>query len=185
MLILASESPRRRELIKKITSNFTVIPSNIDESLLHIAPHDLPAELSKMKAYSVYSKYPNDEVLACDTVVIIDNELLGKPKSKKEAHDMLSKLSNRKHVVISGYTYISKDKEMTRTVRTQVYFNKLSEETINKYIESGSPMDKAGAYGIQDEEFNLVNHIEGDFDNVIGLPVNDIKAHVFNQLNIS
>ena len=73
MLILASESPRRRELIKKITSNFTVIPSNIDESLLHIAPHDLPAELSKMKAYSVYSKYPNDEVLACDTVVIIDN----------------------------------------------------------------------------------------------------------------
>ena len=180
MLILASESPRRRELIKKITSNFTVIPSNIDESLLHIAPHDLPAELSKMKAYSVYSKYPNDEVLACDTVVIIDNELLGKPKSKKEAHDMLSKLSNRKHVVISGYTYISKDKEITRTVRTYVYFNKLSEETINKYIESGSPMDKAGAYGIQDEEFNLVNHIEGDFDNVIGLPVNDIKAHVFN-----
>lgn len=180
MLILASESPRRRELIKKITSNFTVIPSNIDESLLHIAPHDLPAELSKMKAYSVYSKYPNDEVLACDTVVIIDNELLGKPKSKKEAHDMLSKLSNRKHVVISGYTYISKDKEITRTVRTYVYFNKLSEETINKYIESGSPMDKAGAYGIQDKEFNLVNHIEGDFDNVIGLPVNDIKAHVFN-----
>ena len=180
MLILASESPRRRELIKKITSNFTVIPSNIDESLLHIAPHDLPAELSKMKAYSVYSKYPNDEVLACDTVVIIDNELLGKPKSKKEAHDMLSKLSNRKHVVISGYTYISKDKEITRTVRTYVYFNKLSEETINKYIESGSPMDKAGAYGIQDEEFNLVNHIEGDFDNVIGLPVNDIKAHVYN-----
>ena len=180
MLILASESPRRRELIKKITSNFTVIPSNIDESLLHIAPHDLPAELSKMKAYSVYSKYPNDEVLACDTVVIIDNELLGKPKSKKEAHDMLSKLSNRKHVVISGYTYISKDKEITRTVRTYVYFNKLSEETINRYIESGSPMDKAGAYGIQDEEFNLVNHIEGDFDNVIGLPVNDIKAHVFN-----
>ncbi len=180
MLILASESPRRRELIKKITSNFTVIPSNIDESLLHIAPHDLPAELSKMKAYSVYSKYPNDEVLACDTVVIIDNELLGKPKSKKEAYDMLSKLSNRKHVVISGYTYISKDKEITRTVRTYVYFNKLSEETINKYIESGSPMDKAGAYGIQDEEFNLVNHIEGDFDNVIGLPVNDIKAHVFN-----
>lgn len=180
MLILASESPRRKELIKKITSDFIVVPSNVDESLLHITPHDLPAELSKLKAYSVFSKYPNDEVLACDTVVILDGELMGKPKTKKEAFDMLSKLSDKKHVVISGYTYISKDKEVTRTVRTYVCFNKLSPELINKYIESGSPMDKAGAYGIQDEEFDLVSHIEGDFDNVIGLPVNDIKQHVFN-----
>lgn len=180
MIILASESPRRRELIKKITNDFTVIPSNVDESLLHIAPHDLPAELSKLKAYSVFSKYPNDEVLACDTVVILDGELMGKPKNKKEAFEMLSKLSNKKHVVISGYTYISKDKEITRTVRTYVYFNKLCDELINKYIESGSPMDKAGAYGIQDQDYNLVNHIEGDFDNVIGLPVEDIKKHVFN-----
>lgn len=180
MLILASESPRRKELIKKITNDFIVVPSNVDESLLHITPHDLPAELSKLKAYSVFSKYPNDEVLACDTVVILDGELMGKPKTKKEAFDMLSKLSDKKHVVISGYTYISKNKEITRTVRTYVYFNKLSPELINKYIESGSPMDKAGAYGIQDEEFDLVSHIEGDFDNVIGLPVNDIKQHVFN-----
>lgn len=181
MLILASESPRRRELIKKITNDFVVIPSNVDESVLHIAPHDLPGELSKLKAYSVFSEHPNDEVLACDTVVILHGELMGKPHNKKEAFEMLSKLSNQKHVVISGYTYISKDKEITRTVRTYVYFNKLSDELINKYIESGSPMDKAGAYGIQDEEFNLVNHIEGDFDNVIGLPVNDIKTHVFND----
>ncbi len=180
MLILASESPRRRELIKKITKDFTVIPSNIDESLLHIAPHDLPAELSKMKAYSIFSKYPNDSVLACDTVVIIDGELLGKPKTKEEAFKMLKKLSGKKHVVISGYTFVSKEKEVTRTVRTYVYFNNLSDELINRYIESGSPMDKAGAYGIQDEEFDLVSHIEGDFDNVIGLPVEDIRTHVFN-----
>ena len=179
MLILASESPRRKELIKKITSDFIVVPSNVDESLLHITPHDLPAELSKLKAYSVFSKYPNDEVLACDTVVILDGELMGKPKTKKEAFDMLSKLSDKKHVVISGYTYISKDKEITRTVRTYVYFNKLSPELINKYIESGSPMDKAGAYGIQDREFDLVNHIEGSFDNVIGLPTEDILQHWF------
>lgn len=180
MLILASESPRRRELIKKITNNFVVIPSNVDESILHIAPHDLPGELSKLKAYSVFNEHPNDEVLACDTVVILHGELMGKPKDKKEAFEMLSKLSGEKHVVISGYTYISKEKEITRTVRTYVYFNKLSDELINKYIESGSPMDKAGAYGIQDEEFHLVNHIEGDFDNVIGLPVEDIKKHVFD-----
>ena len=180
MLILASESPRRRELIKQITKDFKVVPSNVDESILHIAPHDLPAELSKLKAYSVFAKYPNDEVLACDTVVILNGELMGKPKDKKEAFEMLSKLSNKKHVVISGYTYISKEKEITRTVRTYVYFNRLSDELINRYIESGSPMDKAGAYGIQDEEFNLVNHIDGDFNNVIGLPVDDIKKHVFD-----
>ena len=94
---------------------------------------------------------------------------------------MLKKLSGNKHVVISGYTFINKDKEITRTVRTYVYFNKLSDETIDAYIKSGSPMDKAGAYGIQDSEFNLVNHIEGSLDNVIGFPVEDIKAHCFSK----
>ena len=179
MIILASESPRRRELIKKITKEFTVIPANIDESVLHIPACDLPGELSKLKAYDVFAKYPNDKVLACDTVVIIDGQILGKPHSKEEAKNMLQKLSGRKHVVISGYTIISKEKEVTRTVRTYVYFNKLSDELIEKYIASGSPMDKAGAYGIQDEEFHLVDHIEGSMDNVVGLPTEDIKAHWF------
>ena len=179
MIILASESPRRRELIKKITKEFTVIPANIDESVLHIPACDLPGELSKLKAYDVFAKYPNDKVLACDTVVIIDGQILGKPHSKEEASKMLHQLSGRKHVVISGYTIISKEKEVTRTVRTYVYFNKLSDELIDAYIATGSPMDKAGAYGIQDKEFDLVNHIEGRFDNVIGLPTEDIKAHWF------
>ena len=179
MIILASESPRRRELIKKITKEFTVIPANIDESVLHIPACDLPGELSKLKAYDVFAKYPNDKVLACDTVVIIDGQILGKPHSKEEASKMLRQLSGRKHVVISGYTIISKEKEVTRTVRTYVYFNKLSDELIDRYIASGSPMDKAGAYGIQDKEFDLVSHIEGSFDNVIGLPTEDIKQHWF------
>ena len=179
MIILASESPRRRELIKKITKEFTVIPANIDESVLHIPACDLPGELSKLKAYDVFAKYPNDKVLACDTVVIIDGQILGKPHSKEEASKMLHQLSGRKHVVISGYTIISKEKEVTRTVRTYVYFNKLSDELIDRYIASGSPMDKAGAYGIQDKEFDLVSHIEGSFDNVIGLPTEDIKQHWF------
>ena len=179
MIILASESPRRKELIKKITKEFTVIPANIDESVLHIPACDLPGELSKLKAYDIFAKYPNDKVLACDTVVIIDGQILGKPHSKEQAKEMLQKLSGRKHVVISGYTIISKEKEITRTVRTYVYFNKLSNELIDAYIATGSPMDKAGAYGIQDQEFDLVNHIEGSFDNVIGLPTEDIKAHWF------
>ena len=179
MIILASGSPRRRELIKKITSDFTVIPADVDESIIHVPACDLPGELSKMKAYDVFQKYPNDKILACDTVVIIDGEVLGKPHTKEKAFEMLKKLSGRKHVVISGYTLISKEKEITRTVRTYVYFNELSDELINKYIETGSPMDKAGAYGIQDKEFDLVNHIEGSFDNVMGLPTEDIKAHWF------
>lgn len=179
MTILASESPRRRELIKKITQDFTVIPANIDESILHVPACDLPGELSKMKAYDVFQKHPDDKVLACDTVVIIDGQILGKPHSKEQASEMLHKLSGRKHVVISGYTIISKEKEVTRTVRTYVYFNKLSDELIERYIASGSPMDKAGAYGIQDEEFHLVDHIEGSMDNVVGLPTEDIKAHWF------
>ena len=179
MTILASESPRRRELIKKITQEFSVIPANIDESVLHVPACDLPGELSKMKAYDVFQKYPNDKVLACDTVVILNGEIMGKPHSKEEASEMLHKLSGKKHVVISGYTIISKEKEITRTVRTYVYFNELSDELIERYIASGSPMDKAGAYGIQDKEFNLVNHIEGSLDNVVGLPTEDIKAHWF------
>lgn len=179
MIILASQSPRRKELLRKITADFTVIPSNVDESIIHVPACDLPGELSKMKAYDIFQKYPNDKVLACDTIVIIDNKVLGKPHSKEEAFAMLKSLSGRKHVVISGYTLLSKDKEITRTVRTYVYFNNLSDDLINKYIETGSPMDKAGAYGIQDKEFNLVNHIEGSFDNVMGLPTEDIKSHWF------
>ena len=181
MIILASASPRRKELIKMLTNDFIVIPSDVDESIIHTEPHALPAELSKLKAYSIFSSYPNDTVIACDTIVILDGKIMGKPKSKEDAKRMLQELSNRKHVVISGYTYINKEKEITRTVRTYVYFNKLSEETIDAYIKSGSPMDKAGAYGIQDEEFNLVNHIEGSFYNVVGFPVEDIKAHCFKD----
>ncbi len=179
MIILASQSPRRRELIKKLVDDFIVIPANIDEKALHIAPHDLPGELSKLKAYSIFASHNDDTVLACDTVVILNDELLEKPKDKTEAKKMLQKLSGKKHVVISGYTFINKNKEITRTVKTYVYFNKLSEETIDEYIATGSPLDKAGAYGIQDTQFNLVDHIEGSLDNVIGLPTEDIKKHCF------
>ena len=181
MVILASASPRRRELIKMLVDDFEVIPSDVDESIIHTEPHALPAELSKIKAYSIFSRYPNDTVIACDTIVILDGKIMGKPHSKEEAKEMLKALSGRKHVVISGYTYINKEREITRTVRTYVYFNKLSEDTIDAYIKSGSPMDKAGAYGIQDDEYNLVSHIEGSFYNVVGFPVEDIKAHCFKS----
>ena len=178
MLILASQSPRRKELLKLITNDFVVIPANIDEHV-HVSNEELPARASRLKAEAIKKTHPNDDVLGCDTVVIIDDELLGKPINKIDAYNMLKKLSGKKHVVISGYTFIKGDKIINRSVKTYVYFNELSDELINKYIESGSPMDKAGAYGIQDKEFNLVNHIEGSLYNVIGLPIEDIKENCF------
>ena len=94
---------------------------------------------------------------------------------------MLRKLSGKKHIVVSGYCYIKGDKEIASKVITEVYFNELSDELINKYIDTGSPMDKAGAYGIQDEEFHLVNKIKGSLDNVIGLPTEDIYEKCFKD----
>lgn len=178
MLILASQSPRRKELLRLITADFTVIPANIDEDVVVKVPSDLAKEISKLKAYEVFKNHPNETVLAVDTIVIIDNKVLGKPGSKAEARRMLETLSGRKHHVISGVTLLSRQKEININVMTEVYFNRLSDETIEKYIDSGSPFDKAGGYGIQDKEFDLVSHIVGSYYNVMGLPVEELKKYI-------
>lgn len=175
MLILASQSPRRKELLRLITPDFDVISANIDEEVVVQVPSDLAKELSKLKAYEIFKTHPNDTILACDTIVIIDDKVLNKPKDKAEARKMLEMLSGRRHHVISGFTILSKDREINRNVMTEVYFNKLSDETIERYIASGSPFDKAGGYGIQDEAFGLVDHIVGSYYNVMGLPVEELK----------
>ena len=177
MFILASSSPRRKQLLKEITPQFTVISPNIDESLLKLEPSKLSYEEAKTKAYAIASKYPNDEVLSCDTIVILDGKALGKPKNKDDAFNMLKNQSGKKQVVISSYTYIGQGKEISRSVKTYVYFNKLSDQQIKEYIEKFNPLDKAGAYGIQDD-YPLINRIEGSFKNVMGLPVEDIKTHI-------
>lgn len=182
MLILASASPRREELLKKLVPSFKVIPANIDERVLDnvLTPKDLPQEESKLKAYDVFRRYPNDEILSCDTIVIVDGKELGKPKTKEEAYRMLSFESGKKQIVLSGYTFLSKEKEITRTVRTEVYFNVLSEKQIHEYVDTFLPLDKAGSYGIQDP-YPLVKKIVGSFDNVMGLPTEDLAKHVFNR----
>ncbi len=177
MFILASSSPRRKELLKKIVPEFEIIVPDIDESLLHCQGKDLPAEESKAKAYAVASKYPHDEILACDTIVLLDGEVLGKPKDTDDAFAMLKRESGKKQIVLSGYTYIGKGREITRTVSTEVYFNPLSDELIWDYLQKKKPLDKAGAYGIQDG-YPLIDHIEGSFDNVMGLPTEDIASHI-------
>ena len=178
MLILASSSPRRKELLKKITTDFVVISPDIDEGALSFVPaKDLAAEESKEKAYAIKAKYPNDEIISCDTIVVLESgEVLGKPGNAENARKMLENESGKKQYVLSGYTYIGKGVEITRTIKSVVYFNKLSPELIEEYIEKKKPFDKAGAYGIQDE-FGLIHHIEGSYDNVMGFPVEDIKKH--------
>ncbi len=179
MLILASQSPRRKELLKKIVPEFSIVPADVDEHI-DVPIEKLPEAAALLKAQTIKKLYPNDDVLGCDTVVIIDNKLLGKPKDEKEAFEMLKELSGREHHVISGFAYLKGDEVITGSTLTVVHFNKLSDELIKEYIKTGSPMDKAGAYGIQDSKFNLVSHIEGSLDNVIGLPTEDIKAKCFN-----
>ncbi|MCR5348946.1 MAG: Maf family protein [Bacilli bacterium] len=177
MFILASGSPRRKELLRKIVPEFTVIVSDVDETLLHVPAKDLPAEESKAKAYAVFEKHPDDEVLACDTIVVLNGKPLGKPKDEEDAKAMLRAQSGKKEIVLSGYTYIRKGREITRTVATAVYFNVLTEEQIERYVREKKPLDKAGAYGIQDD-YDLIEHIEGSYDNVMGFPTEDIYRHV-------
>ena len=182
MLILASASPRRRELLKKLVSSFVVIPPDIDERALDpvMGSADLSHEVARIKAYSVFATHPDDEVLSCDTVVVGEGEVLEKPRDMKDAISMLRKQSGKSTKVLSSYTYISKDKEISRTVCSEVLFNPLSEAEIIEYIEKFQPFDKAGSYGIQDD-YPLINKIEGSYYNVMGLPVEDLAEHVFKR----
>lgn len=177
MFILASSSPRRQELLRKIVEDFQILVPEVDESLLHIDAKDLPSQESKAKAYAIASLYPHDEVLACDTIVVLHGKALGKPIDYDDAFAMLKAQSGQKEIVLSGYTYIGNGREITRTVATEVYFNELSDELIHEYLQTKKPFDKAGAYGIQDG-FPLIREIVGSFDNVMGLPTEDIREHV-------
>lgn len=178
MLILASTSPRRKEILERLGYSFRVVDPKVNEEVMRSEVYNLALDLSKQKAYAVYKQYPNDEILACDTIVILNHKIIGKPKDLEDAKSILRRLSGTKHIVLSGYTFISKDKEVNRTVRTEVYFKKLSEDIIEEYVKTKLPMGKSGAYGIQDG-FDFVDKIKGSFDNVMGLPSEDIIKYCF------
>lgn len=178
MFILASKSPRRAELTKMLVDDFSIIVPDIDENIPVSIPSDTAKIISKFKAYKIFAEYPEATVLACDTIVVIDEELMGKPRDAIDAKRMLQKLSGRKHHVISGFTLLSPEVEINKNVVTEVFFNELSETLIDEYIKSGSPFDKAGAYGIQDTAFNLVEKISGSYYNVMGLPVEELRKFI-------
>lgn len=177
--ILASQSPRRQELIGYILSEYEVIVSDAQEILPDgIAPEDVPAYLAGIKAQTVASEHPDDVVIGADTVVILDDQVLGKPKDEDDAFHMLRALSGKAHTVITGCAIIQNGRMTTFADHTRVEFYPLSDREILDYIATGEPFDKAGAYGIQGKGSVLVKCIEGDFFNVMGLPVARLKREM-------
>lgn len=176
-IILASASPRRKQLLESLELSFETIPSSFEESLdASDDPQQLVEYLSFQKAQDVATKYEG-LVIAADTIVVINGTVFGKPKDTKHAKEILKKLSGRSHQVLTGYTIIDTAtfRRKTKVVSSTVYFKELSDKKIDEYIESGEPMDKAGAYGIQGLGSIFVDKIEGDYFNVIGLPIKELK----------
>ena len=173
-LILASSSQRRKDILKMVKLNFDVIPSNIDENYeKKLNPKQIVKKLSQKKAMAVSNKYPNSYVIGADTIVNVKNKILNKPKNKIEAVKMLKFLSNTEHLVLTGVCLINKkDNVIFNFVEiTKVYFYKLDEQLILKYINTESPYDKSGSYGIQDYSACFVKKIEGCYYNVVGFPI--------------
>ncbi len=178
-IILASGSPRRKELLLQAGIDFEVITSDIDEVCEATEPGQVVMELSMQKALAVAEKCPGQVVLGADTVVAIDGNILGKPADEAEAFNMLSLLSGKKHMVFTGVTIIDKSSQAHVFFEsTLVEMYELTEEEIRAYIATGEPMDKAGAYGIQGKGATLIKGIEGDYNNVVGLPL----ARVYRAL---
>jgi septum formation protein len=179
-IVLASKSPRRAHLFRQIGIDFSTHPSKVDETLDdNIAPEILAGNLAEVKADTVAKQYSESLVIAADTIVVINNRLLGKPENEDDAFKMLTLLSGKSHYVYTGVCVHHTDAEsnisssLKFTERTRVSFSELSKREIEHYIKCGSPFDKAGSYGIQDDMGSLfVEKIEGDYYNVVGFPLN-------------
>ena len=184
MIVLASKSPRRKELLKNITSDFITYDSKIDESLSFSKnnPRDIVRDIAKRKALKARSIYPNELIIAADTIVLFDNEIIGKPKDKEDAKRILKHLSNNTHLVITSYTIIFKEKIIQNEVESRVVFNDLSDDLITRYVNSSSPLDKAGAYGIQDNgTYPIVRSYFGSYENIIGFPIREIEIDLLKN----
>ena len=170
-IILASQSPRRRELMGLLRLPFTVRVADIDETMdPGKAPFDEVARVSRLKAEAT-PRQAEDTVIAADTIVVCQDQVLGKPKDEADAYRMLRLLSGRDHQVMTGLTVLQGNKTVTCTEVADIHFRELSDKEIYDYIATGEPMDKAGAYGIQGGAALFAQRLEGDYYNVMGLPV--------------
>ncbi len=192
-IILASKSPRRKELLENAQAEIIICPSDAEEDIEEKDPAELVMKLSSLKAESVFEQNPDifkslesDKafILGADTVVYAGGKILGKPADKDEARDMIKLLSGSVHSVFTGFTILFEDgKKITDHAETKVFVYPMSDEEIEDYISTDEPYDKAGAYGIQGLFGKFVEKIEGDYNNVVGLPVSKI-LHTVKEYNI-
>lgn len=185
-IILASASPRRRELFRLITDSFSVESADVDESKFSatVPETDIPSVLAHKKAEKIAASHPDDIVIGCDTAVFINETMLGKPRDRDESRSMLEMLSGKTHTVITGCSIICGSENETFSVSTRVTFYELNESQILRYINTGEPADKAGSYGIQGYGSLLVEKIDGDYYNVVGLPVSQLYRHLLKYIQI-
>lgn len=173
-IILASQSPRRKELLQMLGLKFNVVPSNIDEKLNpRLQPASQAEQLSLQKAQKIAEKHPDALIIAADTFVTLNKEILGKPSSIPDAKKMLEKLSGKTHMVITGFTIIdtATNKIITKSSTTKVSFRKISTKEIDAYVKREHVLDKSGSYAIQGPASVFVEKIEGEFFNIVGLPL--------------
>ncbi len=176
-LILASKSPRRLELLKQITSEFEVVPSSVKEEIDYgLRPEENARLLARAKAEDVASKYPECWVIGADTLVTLHQEILGKPEDAVDAQRMLRRLSGKEHRVATGICVVGPEKTLDKSITSKVRFKSLTEEEILNYIQTGEPMDKAGAYAIQGEGSFMIREFSGSKTNIIGLPIDELKT---------
>ncbi|MBI4086793.1 septum formation inhibitor Maf [Candidatus Kaiserbacteria bacterium] len=173
-IVLASTSARRKELLERVGLVFEVVGSDYEEDMtLVLSPAELAKYLSQGKAEAVAQKYPDAIVIAADTFICYEGKILGKPYTPEKARETLHTLSGKAHSVITGFTIVETKtgESISEAVETKVYFRDLSDQEIDDYIATGEPLERAGAYAIQGIGKDLVDHVEGDYDNVVGLPV--------------
>lgn len=183
-LILASQSPRRKYLLEQAGLTFKIIPSNFDESSIPISlPNNYVKKLAMAKAMDVADNYSQEWIIGADTIVLLNNKILGKPDSRAHARKMLQGLSGKTHQVLTGYAILCKAKQhqFAGIAITDVHFKTLSKNEIEWYIHTKEPFDKAGAYAIQGLGTFLVKKINGSYTNVVGLPVCEVIEHLLKE----
>ena len=187
-IILGSSSPRRRELLGKVC-NFEVVPSNFDESTISPSMFANPSEFVRVQAQKKCEEIvprvkDADIILTADTIVFLDNQILGKPGTHEKAYEMIKMLNNRSHLVETGVyiTMPKKGKSISFSVKTAVHFDDLPDSVIRSYTDSDDPLDKAGGYGYQSGAMSLIKKIDGDFANVVGLPLNEVCKQIAKLL---
>lgn len=174
-IILASQSPRRKQLLAHIVDNFTVEPADIDETVHEKdRPEEYVMRMAKTKAKTVARQHENDLVIACDTIVVAGGKILGKPKSREEAFEMLSLMSGQMHHVYTAVVLRKGRQMLTKLVPAKVLFFDLTDAEINQYLDEGDYVDKAGAYGIQGKAGMFVKKVDGDYYSIVGFPVGAI-----------